>query len=105
MIVMNLTNLLNSLHVDLNELPSIDGECFVPYAKVFCDGSFEIIVSWNMKQDCFTIAIIDNQWSIRVEQISNNHYYQSLRIIQNWISKRLVPEFINYKFEVKNSND
>lgn len=79
-------HILSSLHVSLNDLPMINGECFVPYVRVFCSNRFEIHVSWNLKQTHFTIALIDNRWVIRVEDTSHEQFYDALRIIQKWIT-------------------
>lgn len=81
---MTITKLVSNLHIILNDFPVINGECYVPYAKVFADGSFELIVTWNLKVNIFTIAFISNNWAIRVENVDDS-FYSMLKVLQDWI--------------------
>ena len=81
---MTIAKLVSNLHILLNDFPVINGECYVPYAKVFADGSFELIVTWNLRTDIFTIAFVGNNWEIRVKKV-DDHFYSILNELEKFI--------------------
>jgi hypothetical protein len=90
---MTITQIVNNLHIVLNDFPIIDGDCYIPYAKVFADGSFELVVTWNLRVNIFTIGFTGDKWAIRTEKIGIDNdredleksFYSVLRALRDFI--------------------